>query len=160
MMPNRTPTYKMMMLVLLAGAGFWLMPLIYTGLQLQEVFNSVVFGIATVVLVTWGPSVFFAMRGGINAENQHIVSTVAVWFIVWIQRLYAIIFVSLDRPTWLMISAFPAFLTYMFGVMGVLAVVAPAFVKDANMKDYYIQLIAGIILGVVLSGISYLVQVQ
>ncbi len=159
-MPYRTPTYRMMLLVLYAGAAFWILPLIFTGLQLQEAFNSIVFGIAAVVLVTWGPSAFFALRGGVNAENQHIVSTVAIWFIVWVQRLYAIVFVTLDRPTWLMLSAFPAFLTYMFGVMGVLVVVAPAFVKDANMKDYYFQLIAGLLVGTLLSGISYLVQIQ
>lgn len=160
MMPYRSPTYKMLMLVFYAGIGFWLLPVIFTGFQLQELFNSLVFGIATVILVTWGASAVYSLKGGATAEHQQIISTVAVWFIVWVQRLYAIIFVALDRPTWLMISALPAFLTYMFGVMGILVIMAPAFMEEVNLKDYYINLAVGVVFGSILAFVSYLVQVQ
>lgn len=159
-MPYRNPTYKMLMFVFYAGAAFWLLPIVFTGLQLQEVFNSLVFSIATVILMTWGSAAYYAFKGRMDPENQQIISTVAVWFIVWVQRLYAITFVALDRPTWLMVSALPAFLTYMFGVMGVLVIMAPAFMKDVNLRSYYAHLVVGIFIAAILFVISYAVQVQ
>ena len=159
-MPYRNPTYKMLLFVFYAGAAFWFLPIIFTGLQLQELFNSLVFGIATVILITWGSAAYYAFRGRMDPENQQIISTVAVWFIVWIQRLYAIIYVALDRPGWLMISAFPAFLSYMFGVMGVLVVIAPMFMKNVDLKNYYVHLMLGTFIGVILFIVSYAVQIQ
>ena len=158
-MPYRNPTNKMLLLVFYSGIAFWFLPLAFSGIDLQAAFNSVVFGISTVILVTWGASAYYSLRGNADAEHQHIISTVAVWFIVWCRGLYSIIFVSLDRPTWMVLSAFPAFITYMFGMTGILVVMAPAFVDDVNLRDYYFKLAIGSVLGVLLSGLSYYMQI-
>lgn len=157
-MPHHNPTNRMFLLILCAGVLFWILPQFFTGDLLQEVFNSIVFGIATTVMVTWGPSAYYAMRGSVTAEHQHIVATVAVWFIVWIQRLYAIIFMVLDRPYWLLSSAFPAFVAYMFGITGVFIIVAPAMVKDASRNDYIWQVTIGIGCGLLATAFSFILQ--
>jgi hypothetical protein len=159
-MPYRNPTNKMLWLVLGAGLAFWALPLLFAGSAIQEVLNSLVFGVATVVLFTWGPSAYYSLRGNVTAEHQHIVSTVAIWLIVWTQRLYAVVFMSLDRPHWLQVSAWPAFITYMFGMMGILIIAAPFFVKDIDQRGYYWQLGVGLFIGTILAIISYVTQTQ
>jgi hypothetical protein len=148
----------MLMLVSYAGALFWLLPIFLTGDAIQRVMNAVVFGIATAVLYTWGGAAYYAMRGNITGVHQHIVSTVAVWFIVWVQRLYSITFLVLERPHWMLISAFPAFVTYMFGMMGVFIVIAPAFVEDVDKTDYFKQIGIGVTLGVIAAAVAYVIQ--
>jgi hypothetical protein len=149
----------MFQLISVAGILFWLLPLIFDGDSLQTTLNSIVFGIATTVLITWGPSVYYALRGNVTAENQHIIATVAVWIIVWTQRLYSIVYMTLDRPYWLASSAFPAFIAYMFGLTGVFIVVAPAMLKDADRSDYLWQTAVGIGCGVMAAVVSFVIQV-
>lgn len=158
-MPYRNPTNRMFILISCAGIMFWLLPLFFSGDDLQTTINSIVFGIATTIMITWGPSAYYALRGNVTAEHQHIIATVAVWFIVWMQRLYAIIFVTLDRPYWLASSAFPAFVAYMFGLMGVFIIVAPAMVEDADKSDYLWQTAVGIGCGLLASVVSFIIQV-
>jgi hypothetical protein len=158
-MPYRNPTNKMLLLVMYAGVLFWVLPAFFTGDTLQEFFNSIVFGIASAVLVTWGASAYYALRGNITGVHQHIVATVAIWLIVWLQRLYSIVFLTMDRPYWMQISSFPAFITYMFGIMGVFVVVAPAFVdEETDQRDYVLQAAIGTGIGMVAAVVSYVIQ--
>lgn len=159
-MPNSATSNRMLMIALAAIASYWVLPVFATGLQLQIVFNSLVFGIATTILVTWGPATYYALRGRAWGENQNIVAVFVVWLVVWLQRLYSIIFVSLDRPWWLMNSALPAFMAYMFGMAGVLFLVAPASIKhaDTEQKAYYWRLAIAGIFGAAGAAASYYLQ--
>lgn len=159
MMPYRNPTNKMLLLVMYMGVLFWVLPFAFTGDQLQTAFNSIVFGISTTVLITWGPAAYYALRGNVTAEHQHIIATTAVWLIVWVQRIYAIVFMILDRPYWLLSSAFPAFVAYMFGMTGVFIVVAPALVKTEDRSDYIWMTTIGVGCGLLAAAVSYILQV-
>jgi len=157
-MPYRTRTDKMLILILFSGVLFWLLPIFIGNDVLQKVINSAVFGIATTVLVTWGSSAYYAIRGNVTAENQHIIATVAVWFIVWVQRLYAMIFLYMDRPMWMQISAFPAFVTYMFGITGIFIIIAPAMIESVDKREYIIQTVVGVGLGTIAAVVSLVIQ--
>lgn len=159
-MPYRNPTNKMLLLVLYVGVGFWLLPIFTPIVILQAAINSIVLGIATVVLATWGPSGYYSLRGNITAEHQHILATVGVWFIVFIQRLYAMIFVTLDKPVWLQNTPWSAFISYMFGLIGVFIIVAPMLTKEVDAKGYRWQLAIGTGLGIVLAIVSFIIQVK
>lgn len=159
-MPYRNPTNKMLILITYSGVLFWLFPMFLNGDMLQMIVNSLLLMIATIVLVTWGSSAYYALRGNVTAVHQHIIATVFVWLIVWVQRIYAIIFVVMDRPHWLSISAFPAFIAYMFGVTGIFVVVAPALLDGANQKEYVKQIAVGTILGMILAIVSFVIQIR
>ena len=157
MMPHSSTSNRMLMLALAAIASYWVLPWFATGLQLQIVFNSLVFGVATMILVTWGPAAYYALRGRARAENQNIIAVYTVWSVVWLQRLYSITFVTLDRPDWLLNSALPAFMAYLFGMSGILFLAAPASIQHAP-RSYYWRLAAATVFGALFGGVSYYFQ--
>lgn len=156
-MPHSTPSNRMLMIALAAILSYWVLPLFASGLTLQIAFNSLVFGVATSILITWGPATYIALRRRAWGENQSIVATFTVWSVVWLQRVYSIVFVTMDRPQWLMNSALPAFMAYLFGVAGVMFLIAPAATKDAPVS-YYWRLAAAGIVGAVFAAASYYFQ--
>jgi len=158
-MPHTRRTHRMLLLALLAMASYWVLPLFITGETLQVLFNSAVFGVSTAILVTWGPPAIFALRRSASGENQNILAVFMLWFIVWLQRVYSIVFVTLDRPGWLASSALPPFLAYLFGVVGVLMLTAPAYVEDAP-RSYYWQLAVAGVLGAAAAATSYFLQLH
>lgn len=158
-MPWGSSSNKMMRIYLYLGVFYWILPIFFTGVSLQIAFNSIVFGIATALLFTWGPSMYYALRGDTTAENQQIVATVTMWLIVWLQRLYSIIYVAMDRPEWLQKSVVPAFLAYMFGATGVILLIAPSFVKGVSVREYYWQMGIAVACGVVFGMTSYYLQI-
>lgn len=159
-MPWRNPTNKMLMLVLYVGVAFWLLPIFVPITLLQAGINSIVFAIATVVLTTWGPSAYYALRGNVTAEHQHIIATVGVWLIVWIQRLYAMINITLDKPIWLQNTPWSAFISYMFGMIGVFIIVAPMLTKELDDEGYRWQVFVGTVIGLALGIASFIIQMQ
>lgn len=158
-MPNSRRNHRMLLLALLAVASYWVLPLFASGMALQTAFNSIVFGIATAILITWGPPALFALRRNATGENQNIIAVFTLWLVVWLQRLYSIAFVSLDRPWWLLNSALPAFMAYLFGVVGVLFLTAPAYVEDTP-RSYYWQLAAASVLGAAAAVVAYYLQLH
>lgn len=156
-MPNSRRTNRMLLLAIAAVASYWVLPLFASGLTLQILFNSAVFGVATSILVTWGPAAVFALRRSATGENQNIVAVFAIWFVVWLQRVYSIAFVTLDRPWWLLNSAMPAFLAYLIGMAGVLFLIAPASTDDAPAPYRWRLALSGA-LGVAFAGFSYWLQ--
>ena len=159
MMPHSPPSYKMLIWSIVAVAFYWLLSAFVSGLALQITFNSVVFGLSTSILLTWTPAAFYAMRHGAKGENQNIIAIFTIWMVVWLQRLYSIAFVSFDRPQWLMDSALPAFLAYLFGMAGVLFLLAPAFVKDVP-RAFYLQLTISLVFGVIAAGAAFYLQLM
>lgn len=159
MMPNSPKTNRMLMLALAAIASYWVLPIFITGTTLQVLFNSAVFGVATSILITWGPAAIYALRRGVTGENQSIVATFTLWSVVWLQRVYSITFVVLDRPWWLTNSAFPAFLAYLIGVTGILFLVAPIAVDDAKDR-YRWRLVAALSLGFAFAAAAYYLQLH
>lgn len=159
-MPWGPPSNRMFRIFLYLGMFYWLLPVAFTGLQLQIFFNSIVFGIATALLLTWGSAFWYAMHGDATAENQQIVATVTMWLIVWLQRLYSIIFVTFGQPHWLQNSFFPAFLAYMFGVTGMFLLVAPMFVNTQGNRSTYWLVWTSLAVGAMFAGVSYYFQVS
>jgi hypothetical protein len=160
-MPYRNPTNKMLILILYVGVLFWLLPIVVPITVLQAAINSIVFGIAIAVLTTWGPSGYYALRGNVTAEHQHIVATVAVWLIVFVQRVYAMVFVTLDKPMWLQNTPWSAFISYMFGMTGVFIIIAPLITtKQVDGVAYKWQVAVGTIIGTVLAALSFIIQMQ
>lgn len=158
-MPWGNETNRMFRIFLYLGMFYWVLPIFVAGLALQIVFNSAVFGISTALLITWGPALWYSLRGDASPENQQITATVTMWLIVWLQRLYSIIFVAMGHPAWMQLSAIPAFFAYMFGAMGVILLVAPSFMKGGATHSYNVQLGVAIVIGVVLGVVSYYLQI-
>lgn len=148
----------MFFLVACAGIMFWFFPFFFTGDQLQTAVNAAVFGVSIAVMTTWGSAAYYALRGDITAEHQHIVATVAIWFIVCVQRVYSMTFMMLDRPYWMLSSAIPAFVAYMFGLTGICLVIAPYYLKNVDKTGYKKQIARGGFFGVFAAAASYLVQ--
>jgi hypothetical protein len=149
----------MLILTIAAISFYWLLSLFVLGFTLQIIANSVVFGIATAILLTWGPSLYYAMRGHASAPNMAIVSITTVWMVVWLQRVYSIVFIALERPWWLMNSAVPAFIAFLFGLSGLLVLIAPAFMKGAPRGGLW-QLAIASGIGAVFAAGSYYLQIS
>lgn len=154
--PNRA-------LVFAVGAPiiYWLLAIWVPAHLLREVFNSLGFGAALIITITWGPSAWRAIKENAGSgEWQIILAIFVTWFVVLLQRCYTIIFNWAGRPIEWMDSPITGFWPFSYMIAGMLLLSAPG-VTVAGYRSTAIwamvaaasigSLVAGILIGVNIS---------
>jgi hypothetical protein len=139
-----------------AGAFFfyWILALFVPVGLLREIFNSLSFGVAVMVTMTWAPAAWYSLWYGERAgEWQLIIAIFLAFFVLAFQRLYVMAATILGRPEWLVESPVSGFVPYSITVVGILFLVAPGVYRGAPRGRYWWYIIAGVSMGSLLAGI-------
>jgi hypothetical protein len=137
-----------------AFVAYWLAALFVPPLVLRDVFNSLAFGTAIVITVTWMPSAMKAVKENADTgEWQLILAIFVVWFVVLCQRVYTILFNWYDRPDAWANSAVAGFWPYSYMIAGLLFLSAPGVQGDGIKNRSIWAMITAVALGSLIAGI-------
>jgi hypothetical protein len=147
--PNRAVVFAVGAFVL-----YWITAMFVPPLVLRDVFNSLAFGTAIVITVTWLPSALKAVKENADSgEWQLILAIFIVWFVVMCQRVYVILFNWYDRPDAWAMSAIAGFWPYSYMIAGLLFLSAPGVQGDGIKGRALGAMIAAVALGSLIAGI-------
>lgn len=147
--PNRAVVFAV-----LAFLGYWIASMFVPALILRDVFNSLAFGTAIIITVTWGPAAFRAMRESADTgEWQLVLAIFLVWVVVAIQRVYVIVFNAYGRPEAWADSAISGFWPYSFLISGLLFLSAPGVDGDKFKSNAVWAIVAAVGIGALVAGI-------
>lgn len=139
---------------IVAFVAFWIVAIFVPADVLREIFNSLSFGMAVMVCITWAPAAYHSFRsGGTEGKWQLVIAVFLCFSIVTFQRLYVILLEYLGRPPWLLRSHIAAFVPYTITVAGALFLIAPSVHQGRPGNDYWLHLVIGVGIGSLLAGI-------
>jgi hypothetical protein len=150
--------------VLFAVFGFvfyWVLALFVPAAALRDVFNSLCFGTAVIIVLTWLPSALKALKENVDAaEWQLIIGIFLIWLIVAAHRIYAIAFNFAGRPDSWADSAITGFFPYSFMLGGLLFLTAPA-VDDRRLGRRAIwAIVAAVAIGSFVAGALFMASIS
>lgn len=91
------------------------------------VVDSLVLGVASGMAWTWTPAARRAIwRGVIDGSDKVILTIWLAWTVLFVQRIYTMINVALDRPDWLASSLVPQLIATLIFLAGIFGLAAPA----------------------------------
>lgn len=123
-------------------------------LILRDVFNSLAFGTAIIIIITWLPAAIRAMRESAETgEWQLVLAIFLVWLVVACQRVYVIVFNSYGRPQEWAESAISGFWPYSFLCAGLLFLSAPGVDGDRFKSNALWAIVAAVGIGCLTAGI-------
>jgi len=147
--PNSAVAFAVFSFVL-----YWIAALFVPAIILRDVFNALAFGIAVMIVLTWGPSATRAVRQNADSgEWQLILAIFMVWFIVLCQRSYVVIYNWNGQPeSW---AALPisGFWPYEYVIAGLLFLAAPGVKGGAIENKAIWTIIAAVAIGSLIAGI-------
>lgn len=147
--PNRAIVFAVGGLVLYGILAMFVPPLI-----LRDVFNSLAFGTAVVITLTWFPSAVKAVREGAASGEWMLISAIfLMWLVAMVQRLYAILFNYYGRPDAWAESAISGFFPYSYMICGLLFLSAPGVRTGGLKRSAMWALVAAFSIGSLLAGI-------
>lgn len=146
--PNRAAIFAVLALVFYGIVAAFLPPLI-----LREVFNSLAWGGALIITITWLPAAWKAVRENADSgEWQLILAIFIVWAVVTMQRTYVIAFNWMGRPDGWANSAVAGFWPYSYMIAAMLFLSAPG-VKGGKLESRSIwSMIIAVGIGCLLAG--------
>ena len=147
--PNRAVVFAVAAFVV-----YWIAALFVPPFILRDVFNALAFGAAIMIALTWAPSAYRAVKENMDSgEWQLILAIFLLWFVVLLQRSYAILYNWYDRPESWQNSAIVGFWPYSYAIAGLLFLAAPG-VKNDRIEGKTIWTIIGAVgLGSLVAGI-------
>jgi hypothetical protein len=147
--PNRAVVF-----VVCGFIAFWIAALFVPTPLLRDVFNSIGFGVALIVTITWGSAAWRAVREGANSGAwQLILSLYLGWMTVLMQRVYAIVFNWEGRPVEWLDWPISGFWPYSYAVAGLLLLSAPGVKADGMRSTALWSMIAAVAIGSLVAGI-------
>jgi len=147
--PNRAVVFAVLSFVM-----YWIASIFIDQIILRDVFNSLAFGAAIIITMTWGPSALRALRDDAdNGEWQLILAVFLIWFVVLAQRIYIIAFNWSDRPDEWANSAISGFWPYSFTVAGMLFIAAPGIRSNGIEIRAIWSIVAAVAIGSLIAGI-------
>jgi len=147
--PNRAVVFAVLSFVM-----YWIASIFIDPIILRDVFNSLAFGAAIIITMTWGPSALRAIRDDAdNGEWQLILAVFLIWFVVLAQRIYIIAFNWSDRPDEWSNSAVSGFWPYSFTVAGMLFIAAPGIRSNGIEIRAIWSIVAAVAIGSLIAGI-------
>ena len=147
--PNRAIVFAVV-----AFLAYWIASMFVPALVLRDVFNSLAFGTAIIITITWAPSAFRAVKEGADSgEWQLILAIFIVWFVVLCQRTYVIVFNAYDRPEAWTTSAISGFWPYSYMIAGLLFLSAPGVNGDRIETRAIWAIVAAVAIGSLIAGI-------
>lgn len=154
--PNRAVAFAVAAVVLYCVLALFVPPM-----ALRDVFNSLAFGTAVVIVLTWLPSALKAMREGVDsAEWQLIVAIFLLWLIVAVQRIYAMAFNWAGRPDSWADSAITGFFPYSYMFAGLLFLSAPGIVEERLGHRAIWAIIAAVAIGSFTAGALFMASIS
>ena len=147
--PNRA-----IMFAVGAFVAYWIAAMFVPPMVLRDIFNSLAFGTAIIITITWMPSALRAVRENIDTgEWQLIMAIFLVWFIVMCQRVYIIVFNWFGRPESWSDSPISGFWPYSFMIAGLLFLSAPGVEGSALRSQAIWSMVAAVAVGSMIAGI-------
>ncbi|WP_018900440.1 hypothetical protein [Rhizobium sp. 2MFCol3.1] len=137
-----------------AFLAYWIASMFVPPLVLRDIFNSLAFGTAVIITITWGPAAFRAVKNGADSGEWLLVLAIfLIWLVVLCQRLYVIAFNWLGRPESWALSPVSGFWPYSYTVAGMLFLSAPGF-RDGDLSTRNIwAIILAVAIGSLLAGV-------
>jgi hypothetical protein len=153
MIRSLTPN-KAVVFAVIAFIGYWISSMFVPPLVLRDVFNSLAFGTAVIITITWGPSAFRAVKENADSgEWQLILAIFIVWAVVLFQRTYVIIFNWFDRPDDWANSAISGFFPYSYVCAGLLFLAAPGVQSGKFQTQAVWAIVAAVGIGALVAGV-------
>lgn len=133
---------------------YWLAALFIPADILRDVFNSLCFGIAVIITITWAPSAFKAVKQGASTGDWVLILAIfLVWLTVLEQRVWSIIFNYFDRPMGWLDLPISGFFPYSYMVAGMLFLAAPGIQPEGFRHTAMWAMIAAASVGSLVAGI-------
>jgi len=135
---------------------YWILALFIPAFILRDVFNSISFGCAVIITITWLPAAFQAVKNEAKSgEWQLILGITVLWFTVMVQRLYAIAYNYMGQPESWLHSPITGFWPYCYMACGLLFLMAPGFVAGEviSRRRTLNYIIGALVIGAFLSGV-------
>lgn len=137
-----------------AFVAYWIMSLMVPPLLLRDIFNSLAFGTAIIITITWAPAAVRAIKENADSgEWQLILAIFLVWFVVLIQRIYVIAFNWHGRPEAWAVSPVAGFWPYSYMIAGLLFLSAPGVKDDRIEKRAIWAMLSAVGVGCLIAGI-------
>ena len=147
--PNRAIVFAVAAFLL-----YWIASLFVPALVLRDVFNSLAFGTAIIITITWFPAAIRALKEGADSgEWQLILAIFIVWFVVLCQRIYVITFNWYDRPEAWALSPISGFWPYSYTLAGILFLSAPGVSGNTFRSQAIWAIVAAVAIGSLIAGI-------
>ena len=147
--PNRA-----VVIAVLAPLAYWLASFVVPAHLLRDIFNSLAFGTAIIITLTWAPSALRALRENADTGEWQLILAISVlWFVVMCQRSYVIAFNWMGRPDSWSDSALAGFWPYSYALAGLLFLSAPGVEGDGLRSRALWAMIAAVAIGSLLAGI-------
>lgn len=147
---------KAIAFIIFSPVVYWVLAVLFEGPLLRDIFNSLAFGVASMIVVTWMSAAYKAVRENVDAgEWQLILAIFLLWLVVCVQRVYSALYNYVDKPSqeFLSQSAIPGFFPYSFMISGALFLIAPEVRSEAlNIKAFW-ALLTGVGIGALIAGI-------
>jgi hypothetical protein len=139
---------------ILSFIAYWIAAMFVPPLTFRDVFNSLAFGAAVIISITWGPSAYRAVKENADTgEWQLVLAIFMVWFVVLCQRIYVIVYNWYDRPDAWANSAISGFWPYSYMLAGLLFLSAPGVKGDGIESKAIWTIIAAVALGSLVAGV-------
>jgi len=146
--PNRAVVFAVA-----AFLAYWIASMFVPPLVLRDIFNSLAFGTAVIITITWGPSAYRAVKQNADSgEWQLILAIFLVWFVVLCQRIYVILFNWAGRPEEWAVSSVSGFWPYSYMIAGLLFLSAPGVKGDSFESRALWAIIAAVGIGGLVAG--------
>ena len=153
-MIKRITPNKAVVFAVSAFVAYWLVAMFVPGPVLREVFNSLSFGAAIIISITWFSAARRAMREGADTgEWQLVLAIFLLFFVLAISRLYAILFNYMDRPDSWAHSPISGFWSYSYLICALLFLSAPGKTKEGLRSSTIWSLLAAFSIGSLIAGI-------
>jgi hypothetical protein len=154
--PNRAVVFAV-----LAPIAYAILAMFVPGIVLRDVFNSLAFGAAVIIVLTWAPSAYKAVRDGADTgEWQLILAIFVVWFVTMCQRIYVIAFNWAGRPESWVDSPVSGFWPYSYMFAGLLFLAAPGARSKGIRPQALWAIIAAVALGSFVAGALFWASVS
>lgn len=147
--PNRAVVFAVF-----AFLAYWIATMFVPPLVLRDVFNSLAFGAALIITLTWWKSAYQAVRENADSgEWQLILGIFFMWFVALSQRVYIIVFNWYGRPDDWANSAIAGFWPYSYMVAGLLFLSAPGLQGGKFESRALWMIVAAVGVGSLIAGI-------
>lgn len=147
--PNRVVVFSVVAFIL-----YWILALFTPSVVLRDVFNSLAFGAQVIVVLTWGPAAWKAVKE--NAETGEWLLILAIFYICFVamcQRLYTILFNFIGRPESWSDSAVTGFWPYSYMIAGLLFLMSPEVKPSGIRIQAWWSVFAAVGIGGLLAGV-------
>lgn len=136
---------------------YWVMAFIFPIVILRDVFNSLAFGTAVVITATWAPSTYRAIKEEANSGAWQLILGISLfWFVVLIQRIYAIAFNWAGRPPEWLNHPISGFFAYSFMISGLLFLSAPGVRAERELKQRaLVAMVVSVAIGGFIAGVLF-----